>query len=127
MKGFNLYISIVAVFLLYGCNPVHRGYKFEERDIENLQKAVKNHATFDSIVHDFGTPSYINSPMNNTICYIEANGKRFAFDRFFKPTYKIACIEFNKKNISIKLTYKELKEPKKAKILDYKTSLKKPV
>ena len=102
MKVYKLYIFMYIVILMSAssCTPIHRGYKFEDDDAVTLQQMVEKKANINQIINKFGSPRFINSPINDTLCYIDADGKKVAFNRFFKPNYQFMCVFFNEKTFS---------------------------
>jgi hypothetical protein len=112
---------------LSSCTPMHRGYKFEDDDAVTLQQMVDKKANINQIINKFGSPSFINSPINDTLCYIDADGKKVAFNRFFKPNYQFMCVFFNEKQIATELKIMSLTKIKKTKMVEYNTSFNKPL
>ncbi|MBQ7536778.1 MAG: hypothetical protein IJT14_01505, partial [Rickettsiales bacterium] len=82
------------VFCGVACTPVHRGYKMQEGDVETMKSMVERSAKVDEIVNKFGSPTFINAPINDNMCYASGDGTRIAFARFARPTYNIVCISF---------------------------------
>lgn len=118
-------LTIICI-LLNGCLSVHRGYKFEENDEIDIKTAVEKKLTMTEIIDKFGSPSFINHPMNDIICYIDAEGKRVSFNRFFKPNYQFMCIFFENQ-VAKELKQMSLTRIKKTKMTKYNTSFKKPI
>lgn len=87
---------------------------------------VDKHATMTEILEKFGSPSFVNSPINDTICYVEANGKKIAFNRFYKPTYRYQCIVFEN-NKAVKLIKNTITKIEKKKMTKYDIKLEKPL
>lgn len=106
----NLFLfSIIAVFLLNACSSVHRGYKFEKNDstgeikeVSAIAEIVKKKNTIQEILEVLGSPTFINAPINDVVCYASADGMRVAFNRFYRPKYDILCIRFDQKTGTVK-------------------------
>ncbi len=126
MLRFYPYIFAFVLCITSGCLPVHRGYKFEEDDIENIQDAVSKNLTMKEIIEKFGSPSFINSPMNDIICYIDADGKRVSFNRFYRPNYQFVCIKFENQ-IAKEIKQMSITKIQKTKMVKYNTIFTKPV
>ena len=125
--------NIVVIFICFcgamfaqSCSSVHRGYKFEDGDALTMRQMVEQKATIQQIINKFGSPSFINSPVNDTICYVEANGKKVAFNRFYAPTYQFACITFEN-DVAKDIQIKSISSIKKQKMVKYNTSFEKPL
>ena len=115
-----------GVAFLQSCSSVHRGYKFEDGDTLTMRQMVLQKSTIQQIMNKFGSPSFINAPINDTICYVEANGKKIAFNRFYAPTYQFACITFEN-DVAKDLQIKSISSIKKQKMVKYDTSFNKPL
>ena len=113
-------ISILFSFLSVGCYPVHHGYKFDNQDEvkETLQIMVDRNAKIDEIVSKFGSPTFINSPINDMLCYASADGTKIMFNRFYNPKYVIMCISFEN-GVSKSLEVKNMEQIKKEKFVKY--------
>ncbi len=120
----NILLFTLILTLSY-CVPVHHGYKFEDKEqIDKVKEMVTNDDSISQIISYFGSPSFINSPFNDTICYISADGKRVAFNRFYNPTYHLLCFTF-KENKVVDLIDKDINNLKEAKFTKYKMKLNK--
>ncbi|GEM_PF-2852590 len=108
------------------CTPVQHGYKIEDDMPTRLQKMVEEKANINQIIATFGSPSFANSPMNDTICYVEANGKKIAFNRFYKPTYKFLCVVFENQ-IAKEVSSWTLAKVEKKKMINYSFEPEKPL
>ena len=117
---------IYSITVLQSCYSVHRGYKFEDGDTLTMRQMVEQKATIQQIIDNFGAPSFINAPMNDTICYVEANGKKIAFNRFYAPTYQFACITFEN-DVAKDIQIKSISSIKKQKMVKYNTNFEKPL
>jgi len=91
-----------------------------------MRQMVAQKATIQQIIDKFGSPSFINSPVNDTICYVEANGKKVAFNRFYAPTYQFACITFEN-DVAKDIQIKSISSIQKQKMVKYNTSFEKPL
>ena len=115
--------KILCLFLLIcGCNNVHHGYKFEENDKSTMQEMVNQHKTIQEIINHFGSPTFINSPINDLICYASVDGRSVPFNRFYKPTYDFVCIK-TKNNIAQSLEQKTFNEIKEEKLISYNNKI----
>ena len=103
---------------------MHKGYKIEEKQEKILQEMVNKKCTLSDIINEFGSPTFVNAPMNDTICYVEGEGKKIAFNRFYKPTYRFLCVSFEN-NIAQKLTSKTINKIEKQKMIKYDLTFKK--
>ena len=114
------------IYLFFGCYPVHHGYKFDNINEakELLQQMVNNSAKVTDIIAQFGSPTFINSPINDMLCYACANGKKIIFNRFYDPSYTTMCISF-KNGIAQKLEVKNLSNIKEEKFPKYKIKFNK--
>ena len=117
---------LYTITVLQACSSVHRGYKFEDGDTATMRQMVGQKATIQQIINNFGSPSFVNAPMNDTICYVEANGKKIAFNRFYAPTYQFACITFEN-DVAKDIQIKSISSIKKQKMVKYNTSFEKPL
>ena len=113
-------ISILFSLFAVGCYPVHHGYKFDNQDEvkETLQIMVDRNAKIDEIVSKFGSPTFINSPINDMLCYASADGTKVMFNRFYNPKYVIMCISFEN-GIAKSLEVKKMEKKKKEKFVKY--------
>ena len=113
-------ISILFSLLSVGCYPVHHGYKFDTQEDakETLQMMVDRNAKIDEIVSKFGSPTFINSPINDMLCYASADGTKVMFNRFYNPKYVIMCISFEN-GVSKSLEVKKMEQIKKEKFVKY--------
>lgn len=118
-----IYFSIIV---LSSCTNIHHGYKFEKDDDLTIQKMVENKVTISEIVNKFGSPTFINNPINDTICYIGGDGKRMALSRFYKPTYHYVCIVFENGRAKA-LQNKTIEKINKEKMVNYDISFEKPL
>lgn len=114
---------LLALLLVEACTPVHRGYKMQEGDIETMKAMVERSARIDDIVNKFGSPSFINAPMNDNMCYASGEGTRIAFNRFASPTYNMTCITF-KDGVATGITTKKFNDINVEKFVSYKTEIK---
>lgn len=118
-------LLIVAIFTLSHCYPIHHSYKFEDKEqINTAKEMAKNDMAINKIVSYLGSPSFINSPMNDTICYISEEGKRIAFVRFYNPTYHLLCFTFKEQKV-IDVIDKEINNLKDTKFTKYKFKINK--
>ena len=101
-KNSKFIFTIFFLLILNNCTPVHKGYKIEEGQKEKMQSMVDKKYTLNQVINEFGSPTFVNSPINDTICYVEGEGKKVAFNRFYRPTYRFLCISFEN-NIAQKL------------------------
>lgn len=111
---------VACVFLCIGCYSVHHGYQFDDQKEveETLQMMVDRSAKIDDIVAKFGSPTFINSPINDTLCYASADGSKIMFNRFYNPKYAIMCVSFIN-GIAKKLEVKKVEHIKKEKFVKY--------
>lgn len=109
-----------SVYLLSGCYPVYHGYKFDNisETKELLQQMVNNSAMATDIIAQFGSPTFINSPINDMLCYAGASGKKVMFNRFYNPNYTIMCVSF-KNGVAQKLEVKNLSDIKEERLPKY--------
>lgn len=118
-------LLILPILTLSYCFPVHHSYKFEDKEqINTAKEMAKNGAIISEIVSYLGSPSFINSPINDTICYISEDGKRVAFVRFYNPTYHLLCFTFKEKKV-IDIIDKEMNNLKDTKLTKYKFKINK--
>ena len=117
---------LMSTFILTYCSKVHKGYKFETNDAMTIQQMVSQGANINQIINKFGSPSFVNSPINDTICYIDANGKKVAFNRFYKPTYQFLCIVFENQ-IAKEIKQMSLTNIQTAKMISYDIKFDKPL
>ena len=108
------------VFCGVACTPVHRGYKMEEQDIQTMQAMVERSAKVDEIVNKFGSPTFINAPINDNMCYASGDGTRIAFARFARPTYNTVCISF-KDGVATGISTKKFNDIDVERFVHYKT------
>ena len=109
-RNVNLFLfGVITVFLLNACSSVHRGYKFEKKDnteeikeVGVVAEMVKKKNTIQEIFNVLGSPTFINSPINDVVCYASADGTRVAFNRFYRPKYDVLCIHFDQKTRAVK-------------------------
>ena len=109
-KKVNLFLfSIVALFLFNACSPVHRGYKFDKnkdtgeiKEVGVVAEMIKKNNTIKEIIDILGSPTFINSPTNDMVCYASADGTRIAFNRFYRPKIDVLCIHFDQKTGAVK-------------------------
>ena len=111
------------VFCGVACTPVHRGYKMEEQDIQTMKSMVERSAKVDEIVNKFGSPTFINAPMNDNMCYASGEGTRVAFARFAKPTYDTVCTSY-KDGVANGISIKKFNNIDVEKFVSYKTVIK---
>ena len=123
MKLFFQSAVFSLVFLGAACTPVHRGYKMQEGDVEAMKSMVERSAKIDEIVNKFGSPTFINAPMNNNMCYASGDGTRVAFARFARPTYNTTCISF-KDGVATGISTKKFNNIDVEKFVSYKTVIK---
>ena len=119
--------SIFSCLVLSNCEKVHKGYKFYDNDKEKMEKMVEDHSTIQEIINEFGSPSFVNSPINDMICYIDAEGKKVAFNRFYSPTYHFMCIVFDEEKKAKELKKQSLTKIKKSKMVKFDTNFQKPL
>ena len=111
--------KILCLFaILCGCSNVHHGYKFEEGDKTTMQEMVNQHKTIQEIINHFGSPTFINSPINDLVCYTSVDGKSVPFNRFYKPKYDFACIKIEN-GIAKSLEQKTFDDIKEEKLISY--------
>ena len=123
MKIFLQSAVFSLVFLSFACTPVHRGYKMQEDQLQEMQAMVERSAKIDEIVNKFGSPSFINAPINDNMCYAGGDGTRIAFARFAQPTYNIVCISF-KDGVATGISSKKFNDIDVEKFVSYKTEVK---
>ena len=117
-------LTVLLLFLgTTACAPVHRGYKMEEQDIQTMQAMVERSAKIEEIVNRFGSPSFINAPINDNMCYASGDGTRVAFARFARPTYNTVCISF-KDGVATGISSKKFNDIDVEKFVSYKTVIK---
>ena len=109
------------------CTSAHKGYKLEEDTNVNLQRMVEKRATIQQVISKFGSPTFINSPINDTICYIDADGKKVAFNRFFRPSYQFVCVIFDENQTAKELKQMSLTKIEKSRMVRYDTSFEQPL
>ena len=91
-----------------------------------IQQLVSQKANINQIINKLGSPSFVNSPINDTLCYIDANGKKVAFNRFYRPNYQFLCIIFENQ-IAKEIKQASLSQIKKTKMIKFDTSFEKPL
>ena len=126
MRIIFFYICLFLATFPIGCISSHKGYKIEDDMSINLQRMVSNRATVHEIINKFGSPTFINNPINDTFCYIDANDKKVAFNRFYKPNYQFICVVFEQERAK-ELKQMSLTKIKKTKMVKYDTSFEKPL
>ena len=120
MKLFLQSAVFSLVFLGAACTPVHRGYKMQEDQLQEMQAMVERSAKVDEIVNRFGSPSFINAPINDNMCYASGDGTRVAFARFVRPTYNTTCISF-KDGVANGISTKKFNDIDVERFVHYKT------
>ena len=95
----------------------------QEGDVEAMKSMVEKSAKIDEIVNKFGSPTFINAPMNNNMCYASGDGTRVAFARFARPTYNMTCISF-KDGVATGISTKKFNNIDVEKFVSYKTVIK---
>ena len=123
MKLFLQSAVLSLVFIGAACTPVHRGYKMQEEDVQTMKAMVERSAKVDEIVNKFGSPSFINAPINDNMCYASGDGTRIAFARFVRPTYNTTCISF-KDGVANGISTKKFNDIDVEKFVSYKTEIK---
>ena len=116
-------VVLLFVFFVVACTPVHRGYKMQEDQLQEMQAMVERSAKVDEIVNKFGSPSFINAPINDNMCYASGDGTRVAFARFARPTYNTVCISF-KDGVATGISSKKFNDIDVEKFVGYKTEIK---
>lgn len=116
----TILMPVLVSLFCFGCYSVHHGYKFENQTEakETLQMMVERSAKIDDIVKKFGSPTFINSPINDVLCYASSDGTKVMFNRFYNPRYLIMCISF-KNGVATKLEAKKMEQIKKEKFVTY--------
>ena len=122
----SFFLVLLPLLFATNCTNVHRGTTLENTTFSQMKKMVDKKSTMQQITDEFGAPSFINSPIDDTICYVEAKGKKVAFNRFYNPTYNFVCVSF-KNGIANSIESFSLVKIKQEKFVKYKTNLKKPV
>lgn len=123
MKLFLQSAALSLVLCEVACTPVHRGYKMQEEDIQTMQAMVESSAKVEEIVNRFGSPTFINAPINDNMCYASGDGTRIAFARFARPTYNIVCISF-KDGVATGISSKKFNDIDVERFVSYKTEIK---
>ena len=123
MKLFLQSAALSLVLCGVACTPVHRGYKMQEEDVQTMKAMVERSANVDEIVNKFGSPSFINAPINDNMCYASGDGTRIAFARFVRPTYNTTCISF-KDGVANGISTKKFNDIDVEKFVSYKTEIK---
>ena len=123
---FRVIVLMLFSWFFSSCTPVQHGYKIDDDMPSKLQKMVDEKANINQIIMAFGSPSFANSPINDTICYVEANGKKIAFNRFYKPTYRFLCVIFENQ-IAKETKSWTLAKIEKMKMTNYNFKLEKPL
>ena len=116
-------VVLLFVFFVVACTPVHRGYKMQEDQLQEMQAMVERSAKVDEIVNKFGSPSFINAPINDNMCYASGDGTRVAFARFARPTYNTVCISF-KDGVATGISSKKFNDIDVERFVGYKTEIK---
>ena len=123
MKLFLQSAVFSLVFIGAACTPVHRGYKMQDEDRQEMQAMVERSAKVEEIVNKFGSPTFINAPINDNMCYASGDGTRVAFARFANPTYNTTCISF-KDGVATGISTKKFNDINVEKFVSYKTEIK---
>ena len=116
-------VVLSLLFLTVACTPVHRGYKMQEDQLQEMQAMVERSAKIEEIVNRFGSPSFINAPINDNMCYASGDGTRVAFARFARPTYNTVCISF-KDGVATGISSKKFNDIDVERFVGYKTEIK---
>ena len=124
MKKKILFITnlFFITFICSNCRNVHHGYKFEEGNKETVETMVKENKPIQEIINNFGSPTFINSPINDLLCYVSVDGKDVPFNRFYKPQYDFMCIK-TENNKAVKLIKKTFDEVKEEKMIKYDNNI----
>ena len=122
----KIFFLSIVITSITACSSVHKGYKVEEDDKMIIQQLVSQKANINQIINKLGSPSFVNSPINDTLCYIDANGKKVAFNRFYRPNYQFLCIIFENQ-IAKEIKQASLSQIKKTKMIKFDTSFEKPL
>lgn len=95
----------------------------QDEDRQKMQAMVERSAKVEEIVNKFGSPSFINAPINDNMCYASGDGTRIAFARFARPTYNMVCISF-KDGVATGITSKKFNDIDVEKFVSYNTEIK---
>ena len=121
----RIYLILFLVNFIVSCKTVHHGYKFENQEqIQSIKSMVNNKYSIEKVINVLGSPTFINSPINDTMCYAGVDIKSVAFNPFFYQKYAIVCISFEE-NIAKDIIIKEYTDIKEEKFIKYNVSLKK--
>ena len=108
--------------LISSCSSVHHGYKFEDGDKETIKSMVERKSNIQEIINKFGSPTFINSPINDLLCYVSVDGKRIPFNRFYKPKYDFVCVQIEN-GIAKGMYWKTFDNIKEEKMVKYDNSI----
>ena len=95
----------------------------QEEDVQEMKSMVERSAKVEEIVNRFGSPTFINAPINDKMCYASGDGTRVAFARFARPTYNTVCISF-KDGVATGISSKKFNDIDVEKFVSYKTEIK---
>ena len=95
----------------------------QDEDRQEMRAMVERSAKVEEIVNKFGSPTFINAPINDNMCYASGEGTRIAFNRFVNPTYNMTCISF-KEGIATGISTKKFSNIDVEKFVSYKTEIK---
>lgn len=109
-------------FLFTSCSSVHHGYKFEDGDKETIKSMVEKKSNIQDIINKFGSPTFINSPINDLLCYVSVDGQRVPFNRFYKPKYDFVCVQVEN-GIANGLYFKTFDNIKEEQMVKYDNSI----
>lgn len=123
---FSLSILLISIFYTTNCTTVNKGYGVEEDTDEEMIEMANKNASIQEFMEKFGSPSFINAPKNDTICYVYAKGKQIAFNRFYKPIHQYICITFEN-NVAKSYEQKSLTKINKVKMKKFDTKFEKPL
>ena len=115
----RIYLILFLVNFIVSCKTIHHGYKFENQEqIQSIKSMVDNKYSIEKVINVLGSPTFINSPINDMLCYASADGTKVMFNRFYNPKYVIMCISFEN-GIAKKFEIKKMEQIKKEKFVKY--------
>lgn len=116
-------VLFLCIGLLFAsCSNVHHGYKFEDGDKDTIKEMVARHSHIQEIINKFGSPTFINSPINDLLCYVSVDGKRVPFNRFYKPKYDFVCVQVEN-GLAKGMYFKTFDNIKEEKMVKYDNSI----